>query len=596
MNIKSVFTCFLLISFSSVAFGQKIKYKELFVLLNAKQFEQAEPYLKRYLRDNDDNPNAYLYMGLIYQEKTTKLDVLRQTELLSSQIDSAVYFYAKANKGMTEKEVGRNEEYYQMYNRRDLRTGKFGVKLSDVLLDMENRSKIKEKIPILTSLKSQFITSKVYYDRARELFLIIQKTFPGLKEFYLRADDKLMDDLNQLARLYDSAHISFNDYRATSKTYGKTGYNQDIDPREIGDFKKDGDTETDFYKDDLTLWDYKRWAISSSETIEKEIRPLNDQLVAHDREINNLLQKIKKDSVSVRDQLVTVQAKTFPLLLKIDPQPLPVKIFELKLAELVYGSQIVEDRPIRDSLNLLMQIKALRTELQIAKKIDSLGGLLTNRNLTEETENYKHFVATAYGTTAVLSSLIKTTHEFGVREVSRKESELNRKTASLRWIIDGSDSIPLFNEVSAASQFKPILLKEENFATGLHYSDSLPTGYFYTIAPSRKPEVKASYIVDQQVFKKRNLSFTKALHTQDEKGQVYFIVLYSEAKINENYPATMVKIYRTDGLAWSINYAFSQLPEEINFSAETSEFSVKTRNPAGELFAITFDKNGKLIK
>src|SRR6478752_10535918 len=139
MNRKIVFlSACLLLSLSS--FSQKVKYKDLFILLNAKQYEQAEPFLKRYLRDNDDNPNAYLFMGSIYQDKAAKNDILLQTDLMLTNMDSAVFFYDLASKGMTEKEINRNDEYYEAYSRRDLRTGKFEIKLSDVKFDLEKRT------------------------------------------------------------------------------------------------------------------------------------------------------------------------------------------------------------------------------------------------------------------------------------------------------------------------------------------------------------------------------------------------------------------------------------------------------------------------
>src|ERR1700712_3285472 len=102
--------------------AQKVKYKDLFLLLNAKEYQKAEPFLKKYLKDNTDNPNAYLFMGIVYQEKSAKMDPLKQSEQLNLTIDSAITNYTIALKTITEKEVKRNDEYYENYRRRDLRT------------------------------------------------------------------------------------------------------------------------------------------------------------------------------------------------------------------------------------------------------------------------------------------------------------------------------------------------------------------------------------------------------------------------------------------------------------------------------------------
>ena len=597
MNSSARWITFLLITLCSPCFSQKVKYKDLFVLLNAKQFENAEPFLKKYLRDNTDNPNAYLFMGLIYQDRTTKLDYLKQTRELITLIDSAVYFYEKASKSITEKELSRNDEYYQMYNRRDLRTGKFGVKFSDVQLDLENRMKLKERGTQILTLKAQFLASENCYKRAEILFNKIQIVYPGQKEFFLRADDQLISDLRRLAQLYDSCHMNFNDYKATSQALGKTGYNQDLDPADIKDFKKDGTAPVDFYKDDLRLWDYKRWALSSAETIEKEISPLKEQLVTLDVDINKIQQKVKKDSISVREEIPGLLSRfSFPALRKIDPQPMPLKVFEMKVSELEYGSQIVEDRFLRDSLNADLHMNALRKELALIKKVDSLSGLLAGRNLDEEAENYKHFVTNAYGTSTVLKSQIKSTKEFAMREVARKESELMKKIESLRWLVIVPDSIPLFMEVLPSSRFKPMIVEGGKFTTGLHYVDSLATGYFYFISSSRMAYTNGIFSVDQTVFKRRNLPFVKSLSAQDEKAQIYFVMFYSEAKSKEKFQATIAKVHRTDGLAWSINHSFDQLPEQLIYSPDTSELSVRTKNAAGEVLGVVFDKNGKVVK
>jgi hypothetical protein len=565
------------------------------VLLNAKQYDNAEPFLRRYLRDNNDNPNAFLFMGIIYQDRAAKLDYLKQTVALVNALDSAVYFYDKAKKGITEKELSRNDEYYQMYNRRDLRTGKFGVTLSDVQLDLENRLKLKERRSQIVALRFQFDAAQAAYKRSAALFKKVQDAYPGQKELLLRADDQLIADLNQMARAYDSCHLLFNDYKSTSNALGKTGYNQDLDPVEIKDFKKDGTAEVDFYKDDLRVWDYKRWALATEETITKEIAPLKEQLTSLDAEIGKVHEKLKKDSVSIRADIAALQAKNkFPVLRQIEPQPMPEKLFEMRISELLYGTQVVEDKALKDS-SASVVLKALRKELGLAHKIDSLANIAAQINLEEAGTNYKQFIASAYGTTDVLKTQINSTREYGIREVVKKENEIKRKSESLKWIVSAADSIPMFKEVPASSPFRPLIIEDGKFTAGFKFADSLASGYAVFVNATQVAESRADFPVDQSVFKKRNLPFTKSLFTSD-KGQVYFVMFYSEAKVKNAFPATLAKIQRGQPLVWSVNYLFDQPPAELIYSPETSDLAVRTKSPTGEIFGIVFDKNGKLSK
>ena len=149
MQKVAFFCCFIisLLSASTTNAQKKVKYKDIWGLLSTKQYEAAEPFLKEYLKENED-PNGYLFMGIIYQEKSGKDDILKQTPLAIAHMDSAIIFYKKAYQTITEKEIKRKDEYYQSYNRRDLRTGEFGVKLSDIQFDLEKKMEEVKKLVI----------------------------------------------------------------------------------------------------------------------------------------------------------------------------------------------------------------------------------------------------------------------------------------------------------------------------------------------------------------------------------------------------------------------------------------------------------------
>jgi len=577
--------------------AQKVKYKDLIELLNAKQYEMAEPFLKRYLKETTDNASAYLYMGIIYQEKSLKNDILKQTEGLIISLDSAIYFYDKALPMITEKEIKRNDENYQMYTRRDLRTGEFGIKQSDVQLDIETRVKaLKEKRDRVKPLKNNFLQAQKLYNRANEFFKGIQSKYANEKEFFLRSDDQLLVELNNLIAVYDSSQVAFKSYKSILQTMGKTDYNQDLTLLEINDFKKDGITGADFLVNDLRLWDYTRWAQKSFEVIQKEIVPLRDNLISYDVEINKLHEKLKKDSVSVKSDLTKLVDKIlFNQLTKFDPNPMPTAVFNMKIAELEYHSDLISHKQLLDSSNVAARMSALQIEIKSARKLDSISSLLMKRDFEKEGLDYKHFITNAYGAQAVLKSLIKTTHEYAQRELIQKEKDWEENMQALKWVFAEKDSVPLFTDESDKRVYKPLIIVNDQYTIGLKNVDSLAVGYFYTITPSRLPDIGLNFPVDATHFKKRSLPILKAISLQDA-NQVYFALIYSESRVSEGFPATLTRVNRSGGLAWSINYKFELKPSELLYSTSTGELTVKTTSSTGESKIVVIDQRGKRLQ
>ncbi len=597
MNRKVSFLVVFLV-YCSLGYSQKVKYKDLVLLLNAKQFETAEPHLKKYLKENDDNPHAYLFMGIIFQEKSLVNDILKHTPILLANSDSALLFFDKAYNSITEREIKKHDEYYEeMFSRRDPRTGDFGVKFSDVRLDLETRVKnIKERKEKAKELKKYFVESERLYLASVEQFKAIQSKFSSQSSFFLRSDEALVQQLTDLAKTYDSVLSVFGNYRTALKAIQKSNYNQQLNPQEITDFRKDGTAPVDFFSEDLRIWDYKRWGKSSVETIETVIIPLRERLIAYDISLNKLDLKIKRDSVSIVSDLDHLEdGLLYAQLSKYDPTPLPLSIFEMKKADLRYKSSVVAHKPFKDTINVMLKLSFLDEELKYVDQLDSLTKKLLERDIAKEGENYQHFITKSYGNQTVLNSLVKTTQDFANREKLKKEVEWENTMQATKWAISGIDSIPLFFEQSRDLKFKPLLILDNKYTIGLQYNDSTATGYLYSITNSRRPDVKASFEVDKISFTKRNLPILKCISTTDALQQVFFSLIYAESKVEERFPVTVTKVYRSDGLAWSVNLQLDFMPTELIYNADTAELSIKI-STMGENKIIVIDKNGKQIQ
>jgi hypothetical protein len=574
------------------AYGQKVKYKDIFGLLNTKRYEEAEPFLKRYLKETNDNPNAFMYMGVIFQEKSAKDDVLKQTKRAVANMDSAIFFYDKAYKSITEKEIKRNSEFYQAYNRRDLRTGEFGVKLSDIQFDLEKRmERLRERIDRVKMVKHYFSLADTLYRRTNTLFRKIKAEYPQEQSLYLQGDESTLEALTALAVRFDSCVKVFENYRSSSTTIGRTGYDQALSLNEIHNYTADGETGTNFFLDEVEVWDYKKFAEKVKSGIQKDISPMRELLVSYDAEINELREKLSRDSVSVKSDLTKlIDQLLLEKLKKYDPDPLPMDIFTLKISDLEYRSTLIEQKSHRDSADLHFRKNLLQRELVYLNKLDSTADKLTPADIDRKSADYEHFITNAYSNTVVLKSYVKALKEYAEREKRKKNAEAEKIENALRWIITDNDSIPAMPD-ALSPKYKPLILIQEKYTSGLHFVDStVVAGYFATIVPTRTADIMINFPLDKIYFSQADSSAYKSIVYADAAGQLYFVLIYGEKRTDsDKIAATLAKIYRSDGLAWSVNNLLDFVPMDILFKPETGEVTLK-----GETVESVVDKNGKM--
>ncbi len=248
----------------------------------------------------------------------------------------------------------------------------------------------------------------------------------------------------------------------------------------------------------------------------------------------------------------------------------------------------METKRYRDSANVYLHLELTKAEIKRLRKVDSLAVKLMMRNIDEETLNYQHFVTSTYNSATLLKSWIKAEREYADREMKRKYEELALRTESINWLISGNDSIPL--NTLRKSKFKPVLV-DSKYTVGILFSDSLNgEGYFYNITPSRKPTIKARFALDKPNLKERVLHLTKAQITSDPGENVFFILLWLDKTVKDQYPATLAKIYRSDGLSWNTNLMLPFVPEAMQFRPDTGDLLVM----AGEDKTLLIDKAGKV--
>jgi hypothetical protein len=567
MTLVRFFLVSVLVSTSFLATAQKVKYKDIYVWLANKQYDDAEPFLKRYLKENDDNPNAVLYMGLIFEHNSLKNDILKEGVISVANMDSASLFLDKAMNLITEKELRKNDEYYETFKRRDLRTGEYGVKISDIQFFIEKRlQELRERKDKIKLVSFYFALTDSTYNRSQRHYQALQKKFSSKKSMLLRADNATLQQLSQISETFDSCQKAFDIFKTNVQALGKTNYNYQLTLKEIKDLANDGNEKVDLLNDQVQLWNFKKFADESSKLIRDEITPLKDHLISADIDINKLREKLLRDTVSVRAEMEKLRGKLLhEKLANYDDQPLPTLLFNLKIAEINYRSDLASNLQLKDSANIPLQLKIANEELASIKVLDSLAKALPSSLIDEKADDYENFIENTYNQTSVLKSYVRGLQEFAEREKALKDFDVKFRAKGINWLVVDADSVSLQLNPGLTRHYQPLVIMPEKYTAGLFFKDSIATeGYLYGITVSRKPDLAIKFPVDVG-YKHSSLAQSKAFIVHDAGEQIFFVILYNENKVGDKLSVTVAKIYRSDGLAWSNHFKVDMIPASANF-------------------------------
>ncbi len=560
------------------SFAQKIKYKDLFFILDTKKYDQAEPILRRFLQDakNVSHPNANLQMAFIYHDKASANDILKETDQFVINADSALIYYDLASQYITEKEIKKNDEFYQAYQRRDLRTGKFGIKLADVLFDLENKSKgLKERKENVQELKIYYDKTLSNYAAALEEFKKIKEDYPTVKILYLRSDDQLLDRVTQVE---EKSVLALENYRAFESVLSKisqSGYGPALHIKEIKDYEKEGLTMIDLTEDNIDFWDYKMWAESVRTGVKEVVTPMRTELVEYDQMLNQLTDRVRVDSMAMDNRITPIEG----ILKKIreyDADPLPEYIFKYKIADIESESYKMNHLFYRDSSDIVYQLEVADKRYSYVKEMDSLVNLLISRDLAEDERNYASYIKTQYEGVEGLQSYIKEQLDASIYAKKNAEAEIESLVERSRWLIGDSDSIPLFKEVNVGlSKYVPLVLEGE-YTVGLYFSGKASAqGYFASINHTRNQTLKVNFKIDTRNINKQNLDETSVMVSSEDEGHYYILMYYVQLPEQEEYAASIAKIYTSDGLAWEKDVTLDTTPKTLLINNNTGDVVIE---------------------
>ncbi len=455
------FTLFILmLSLTFSVLGQKIKYKDLYPLLDVQDYENALPNLKTFLANpkNADHANAHLQMATITELRAKALKPLVQAELINSAVDSAVRFFEIAKSLIDEKEIKKNDDYYQSYNRRDLRTGEFGIKVSDVHLDIEQRIQALEK------LKEDKTTLNTLLEQVEAKYSDLKNIFSDLSEFHreenlliLRANEEIFATLDDLIDGTIDVRSDIYAIEGLVNDLPTKPFEFKLEEKLIRDFANDGRESPASIHGDFVLWDYESWAKKIKRIVDVDLAPARELTAGYDEDLMNIQKTISEHGeINLEDFSWEVAPKVVKVLTQFEPEPYPIYIFQMHLQEtsLKYLMSEYYFPELLDSLDINFQYERADTVVKALEAYEeTILDLLVREKFSPE-EKYRDYFERRFKGKSNYIKQLAARRDWHAALRESWEEKLAFWYDKANWVvsIQGADTltIPTFPDTSAS--------------------------------------------------------------------------------------------------------------------------------------------------
>lgn len=613
--IKHFFLLSLIIVLTiSTSSGQKLKFKDILPLLEEKSYKHADRKLKEFLADekNSDHASGNLYMGIIWQDKVGHIDPIKEPSKFEEANATAIQYLKKSASLLNEKEVSKNEEYYPAYNRRDLRTGKYGVKVSDVMQDIEDRiKKLEEAKTDLAEGKEKLEAATIAYAEIQDLFLETRKLAMNELSFSMRAagmPDKITA-LNTIKNSQPRVIALLEEAKVSIDKLPKKPFEVGTTMKPIDDFTTDGETKPVFLQGNFELWDFAGWSDRMLSKINTQVKPVIEAAALYDTRLNKELTKIK-ESVYMEFSAVTKDLEEAPLdqLKKLYKRPYPEKLFSLKVKELpVHYYLNTEINPSAlDTADVDYQVWYCDTLLSVVDNYISALQVLTDTKFSYA--DWAVFLNREFGNKEGYQQYIQEKKDWSMTLKKAWEERNESWIERSRWAIQGENKkpIPMFSatgmevETVYKNKYLTFDLKRDTitgnyFVLGVELlGGDKKKGFIAYVTNARRVRWVKNFTMGKVVFGGVEI-VADGKFIDTEEGMLSFYLYTPSQGITQN-----VVFGRTDingNIKWKIPYVAQNKPDSFEYNKQSKETSVyfgDKKDPSTYVFNI--DKNGKIIK
>lgn len=593
--------------------AQKVKYKDIFPTLEAKNYAEGEPLLRLFFANdkNADEPSANLQMAYIFEQKAMKARVIEDSTQLYQMGDSAIIYFFNAKRLIDEKELKKNDDYYREFYRRDLRTGEFGIKLSDIHLSIDDRiAAVQKRITNARSINKNVALIERTYSESQALFRQLLAAYRDYNEFVMQATTEKLSAFDPLIDNDEVIERAAKDITASVIVIDNTGFNPQLKKRTIADLATDGRSPSDVYAGEFNFWDYKEWALKTKREVGTEIIPLKNKIKAKDDDITGLL-TVTSSGGSVDSTTIAkaIQLDDLQGILKFDEKSFGLDMLDFKGKEVQFNylSNAVYHPFLVDSLAITHQMKRVDSLYEIATAQEVLLDQLVASNNAGNAQKYTELLQTFGGESGLLDFL---TNAMAVNRerVETLEAAKDYWTDKARWGLILGDSIDLELDIegqpldSIADKFVPVITQVDDelniYTAGLTRQSGKAAGFVARLRDSRLGEWVQDFSLHSDAYTTGFLELS-ARFIPAAEGQLTFY--FFDPKIDAGNNFTIVNVDPTGKINWQLTTQLINEPVLIRYNemlGETVLFMVEEDQLAtldsDKVGYIVIDRNGKV--